>query len=880
MDADFDGHVDFVIVSDNDSEEECALVTKIADGVSKSRKQEKRVSRHNDGESGTECLICFDRIANRVISSCGHNSVCALCALRMRHFLKDKSCPFCKNMNNEVVVLKKTKDTEVLSFDKMKSSGELDSLPKDAQTGMFFQSSSDLGHYRKIKSLYCIICDKKGSSRNKSGSKIEKNRFQGLAQLREHLQTTHNKWICEICSDHDHLFPHEFRLFDDEKSLQSHIKYGTPASEAGIGSNPHPECKFCRTLFYDEDQLYTHLNREHFHCHICHKKGSQIYYGTYRQLFKHFSSKHYICSERDCLDKKFVVFDSEVELRGHLLNSHSMSSHERKKLAQVTLDFQFTDSSRATASRPGRRTVNPANVVEQYKFETQRRRGIQDPTSAEEPVVFTIGGDAHINSQAEDSNFVEEKKLESNMQDTRAIDFPELEGARPSTAPSLVSWSRSLTRPSTKVIDFPPLSDSSLQSYPTSKNGVKKKPSNLKKAKNVTAALIKAGQPDWTSPTIGSNSSHPQPANKIPDGILPFPSACSESEKKNVNQNILLKIAALVDSNLKDAHLARFKSISSAYVAGNMEPTEYLDHFLALFPASKSKEASVILMQIISLFPSESLRRNLHISYVQRFSAKPKPELKESKNLQSEGENVRDRSSKLQSRAFDSASDFPSLSSESEKQYSPAVSACSSRRSSGSWSSDFDGIYAHFIDLCSPLGRMKVNISRNNSLNRSLELLGALSMYASYILQLRIIQQGERFYLSDYKRQLISKLIHNNTIEYLGDRFILSKIGLSSHALEHVKRFLQLYEDQAEGNARRAWAMQTLGDVASDDLFLICEFMGNMWEKFLCPFPESYHIIPEEKWAAESGSGSEAAGRKGKKKKQGNKKENLLLQWG
>lgn len=31
----------------------------------------------------------------------------------------------------------------------------------------------------------------------------------------------------------------------------------------------HPMCEFCRTPFYGDNELYTHMSTEHYTCHIC-----------------------------------------------------------------------------------------------------------------------------------------------------------------------------------------------------------------------------------------------------------------------------------------------------------------------------------------------------------------------------------------------------------------------------------------------------------------------------------------------------------------------------------------------------------------------------------------------------------------------------------
>ncbi|EAT88887.2 hypothetical protein SNOG_03682 [Parastagonospora nodorum SN15] len=46
------------------------------------------------------------------------------------------------------------------------------------------------------------------------------------------------------------------------------------------------------------------------------------YYVNYDSLEVHFKKDHFLCPDRECLDKKFVVFDSEMDLKAHQIESH------------------------------------------------------------------------------------------------------------------------------------------------------------------------------------------------------------------------------------------------------------------------------------------------------------------------------------------------------------------------------------------------------------------------------------------------------------------------------------------------------------------------------------------------------------------------------
>lgn len=106
----------------------------------------------------------------------------------------------------------------------------------------------------------------------------------------------------------------------ETKVLKSKVNYHSPTFLTEFKG--HPKCEFCDRALYSSDQLYEHLERNHFTCHICEKDGHRFqYYKDYNQLEKHFGSAHYLCPERDCLEKKFIVFRTLLDLQAHEVKS-------------------------------------------------------------------------------------------------------------------------------------------------------------------------------------------------------------------------------------------------------------------------------------------------------------------------------------------------------------------------------------------------------------------------------------------------------------------------------------------------------------------------------------------------------------------------------
>lgn len=109
----------------------------------------------------------------------------------------------------------------------------------------------------------------------------------------------------------------------------------------------HQWCEFCTRLFFDkvhtapalsgqaqranirtptsrQDDIFQHLMKEHFTCHLCERNGIKYhYFKDYRSLERHFRRQHFICEDKGCLEKKFIVFGSALDLR---VRPHSLLS--------------------------------------------------------------------------------------------------------------------------------------------------------------------------------------------------------------------------------------------------------------------------------------------------------------------------------------------------------------------------------------------------------------------------------------------------------------------------------------------------------------------------------------------------------------------------
>lgn len=152
--------------------------------------------------------------------------------------------------------------------------------------------------------------------------------FAGLGwpDLHRHVKSVHHKRMCDLCTRNKKVFTHEHELFSD-RELERHMRRGDDRRGAAdqTGFKGHPLCGFCGERFYDDDRLYEHCRMRHERCFICDRRDSRQphYFLDYDALEQHFEKDHFLCQDRLCLEKKFVVFESELDLKAHNLSEHA-----------------------------------------------------------------------------------------------------------------------------------------------------------------------------------------------------------------------------------------------------------------------------------------------------------------------------------------------------------------------------------------------------------------------------------------------------------------------------------------------------------------------------------------------------------------------------
>lgn len=184
----------------------------------------------------------------------------------------------------------------------------------------------------------------------------------GWPDLHRHVKKEHGKVMCDLCTRNKKVFTHEHELFTHQE-LRKHERYGddNPGAIDQSGFKGHPECGFCRQRFYGDDELYTHCRDKHEKCHICERRNggrNPQYYLNYDSLEEHFKKDHFVCIDQECLAKKFVVFESEMDLKAHQLSEHpnGMSKDVRRDARVVDINaFNYRAPYQPERQRRGER---------------------------------------------------------------------------------------------------------------------------------------------------------------------------------------------------------------------------------------------------------------------------------------------------------------------------------------------------------------------------------------------------------------------------------------------------------------------------------------------------------------------------------------------
>ncbi|KDO19068.1 hypothetical protein SPRG_21606 [Saprolegnia parasitica CBS 223.65] len=256
----------------------------------------------DDGEDEC-CLVCAEPFTYHAIGECNHAGICSLCSMRMRLLMKDKQCPICKQTNDRVIVTKVV--APYASFGIWGETGG-PGVTLDEKAEMFFSQCDD--HHAELIALRTLQC-------RHCHAKV----FKTPEEFAAHMHSAHKLSFCELCLSHQHFFAHEQPLYT-KGQLKAHNSQINRQHSTQKFREYHPNCEFCLRRFYSDVELHTHLEQDHFKCHLC--NAGHRYYRNYIGLESHFRKQHHLCEHPTCLGNRFVVFGDELEYQNHVFGLH------------------------------------------------------------------------------------------------------------------------------------------------------------------------------------------------------------------------------------------------------------------------------------------------------------------------------------------------------------------------------------------------------------------------------------------------------------------------------------------------------------------------------------------------------------------------------
>lgn len=484
----------------------------------------------DDEEEGELCFICTEPVTTFAVAQCDHRT-CHRCSLRLRALYETRNCAYCK-AEQKVVIF--TKDAEK-SFDQYT---EADTPFTDKKLGIKFETQE---MYKDAKSMMDFNCPQKDCTES----------FKNWGELKFHVRKTHSLNICDLCSRHKKVFPYEHTLYTTAQ-LSKHHKEGDKEfnEEDETGFSGHPECAFCKIRFFGDDELFVHCRDMHEQCFICVRNGNRHqYYANYSSLEEHFRAEHSMCLHPQCLEKKFVVFDSPIDLKAHQVEVHgesvaglqrSMQTDARK----LEVNFQY----------------------ESYRNQQQRERERGSGSSGS-----ASGSNNNRSNNRNNNNNNNGKKKEDKKADSKA----------PSSAAAA---------PIPTASDFPTVGSTTNENLPRIVPGAstrKGKGKALNKPAGFGALSSTSTTPSTSSSTsqsLNASSSSTTTTSKTNPGPTP------DSSVVLSHTAFLSKVENMLKSKEK---VAEFRSLTGAYRKSNISGEDYVNKIVALTNHSIEHSAKI-----------------------------------------------------------------------------------------------------------------------------------------------------------------------------------------------------------------------------------------------------------------------------------------------
>ena len=286
------------------------------------------------------CVVCGKDKELVAVGKCDHRRVCSYCVMKSRLHYNYNKCPICLEILDIVFICEFTDKTPFK--DLMAKKGEFYEDEEFEKCNIYYTTIEGKEEALQLRGFNCPIRNCHSES------------FENITSLSEHLNKVHKRYYCDYCLKENKLFLSQMRIYN-QNNLNDHIKYGEYENGVMV-SPPHPSCPFDGTTFYNDEQLFLHMNSFHFICQLCKDKKNIIFYPELKNLLAHYKDNHYCCPFQECLADVYVVFTKEEELISHLITKHKVQNanerlnkliferkNEKKELQHETGEFNFSE---------------------------------------------------------------------------------------------------------------------------------------------------------------------------------------------------------------------------------------------------------------------------------------------------------------------------------------------------------------------------------------------------------------------------------------------------------------------------------------------------------------------------------------------------------
>ncbi|KAK3090985.1 hypothetical protein FSP39_016257 [Pinctada imbricata] len=266
------------------------------------------------------CPVCHEAVMVYAIGNCDH-PICYRCSTRMRILCEQSYCPICRTDLNQVYMIH-----EIKKFTEIPRTGYV----PNRKYKIFFEDNTIKEKFEKLLEHRCPKC---------------KNKERTLKALQHHMSKQHTLFYCDLCLEHLRIFTSERKVYS-RAELATHRRHGDKDDKS---YKEHPLCQFCDERYFDNDDLFRHLRKDHYFCHFCDADGSQDYYNDYADLRDHFKVRHYLCEEGECAHAQFTnAFKSNIDYKAHMANEHarSMSKQQAKQARTIDVNINLAPRDR------------------------------------------------------------------------------------------------------------------------------------------------------------------------------------------------------------------------------------------------------------------------------------------------------------------------------------------------------------------------------------------------------------------------------------------------------------------------------------------------------------------------------------------------------